>query len=412
MSIHLMRFWLLSVVCGFCGAAAMAQSSNAFHNVLRIDGVGTGERRSSGAEVIQAFDVSPDGSLLAVYFQSATARDSGRILIEDVVTGKTLAELKLANDAGFQDLPPWYVPHLEFSTDQRFLVIQDCGSIRVVKLSSFEVVKTFGSTSKELSVPFSILSASTNDLFLFSYGKAGRFTISGFNDLTNPHVHNELVNISTGQLQSSWESMDIPQSLSPDGKLAAVSDWDASDILVEIEIVSTETGQRLKTLRSGYKFGKPWEKVQTGRVIGKFLSDDEILLSPDEHVDRNGHKSGRTIRIMRVSDGQLLREISLANFGPMGEVVLSADRDCAAILNWYISPGDAKHDRMPSEESRPELIVFPDLSKLRSYAISQLSLDGLMTNQYLGTAYQPRISNHALVVAVAQHGGVTVFRKN
>jgi hypothetical protein len=49
--------------------------------------------------------------------------------------------------------------------------------------------------------------------------------------------------------------------------------------------------------------------------------------------------------------------------------------------------------------------------KNRSYTISNLSIDALVTGQYLGTTYSPRISNGASVVAIAQDGGVTVFRR-
>ncbi|MGD1093688.1 MAG: hypothetical protein ABSB35_17085 [Bryobacteraceae bacterium] len=127
--------------------------------------------------------------------------------------------------------------HVEFSANQKLLAVQDWENIRVVSLSNFQIVRTLASKSNELRVPFSILSAGKNDLFLVSYGKSGSSKITAYNDLMNPPVHNELVSLSTGQIQSSWESMDIPQSLSPDGKLAALSDWETSTILVEVEIV-------------------------------------------------------------------------------------------------------------------------------------------------------------------------------
>jgi hypothetical protein len=220
-----------------------------------------------------------------------------------------------------------------------------------------------------------------------------------------------LVDLATGQVQSSWESMDIPQSLSPDGKLAAVSDWATSDILVEVGIIDARTGRKLKTLQSGYKFRKPWEKTQTGRVIGKFLSDDEILLSPDEHIDRTGHHSGKALEIARVSDGKLMRKIRPEGFGPMGDVITSASHDCFAILNWHVSPGILKRDLAPPEGSLPELLVFPDPERNRSYTISNLSVDALATNEYLGSTYRPRISNSCSVVAIAQGEGAAVFRR-
>ena len=86
-----------------------------------------------------------------------------------------------------------------------------------------------------------------------------------------------------------------------------------------------------------------------------------------------------------------------------------ASRDCFAILNWHISPGILKRDLAPPEGSRPELLIFPDPDRNRSFAISGLSDDALDTNQYLGSTYIPRISNNASVVAIAQDGGIAVF---
>jgi hypothetical protein len=57
------------------------------------------------------------------------------------------------------------------------------------------------------------------------------------------------------------------------------------------------------------------------------------------------------------------------------------------------------------------LLVFRDPEKNRSYTILNLSIGALVTNQYLGTTYSPRISNNASVVAIAQDEGVTVFRR-
>lgn len=386
-----------------------AQSPADFREIRRVTG--------AEGESIQAFDLSPDGRLLAVLSQSASTHDSWlRIVIEDIGTGKGLMNLRL--DTGtrpdLQQLPPWYIPHLEFSADQRFLVLQDWVNVRIVNLSNFQVERTLTSASKELNVPFSILGAGKNDLFLLTYGTnlPPNWRNKGFNDLVNPRVHNELVDISTGQRQSSWESSDIPQSLSADGKLAAVSEWEGSTPLVEIEIVDAQTGQKLKTLASGFKFKKPWAPGVAGRVLAKFLGNEEILLSPDAHIDSTGHHSGDTLKIVRVSDGQLVREIRPEHFGPTGEIAVSTGDNCFAILNWYRSPGAAKRDAAPTE--LPSLIIFPDPAKTLSYTIRQSqpgNSTGLETNEY-SDSLRPRIANNGSTVAIAGDRDVIVFQRN
>jgi hypothetical protein len=394
------------LICFLPQALALAQSSADFHEVRRVTGLAPAS--------IQAFDISPDGKLLAVLSQSESPREGwSRLVVQDVETGRTVMDLKLNTGPrpDIQQLPPWYLPHVRFSADQRFLVVQDWQNVRVASLSNSQVESTFTSASAELNVPFSILGAANNDLFLVSYGTnlPSNWGNKGFNDLVNPHVHNELVDISTGERKSSWASDDIPQSLSPDGKFAAVSDWDGDTPLVEIEIVDAGTGKEITTLRSGYKFKKPWAPGVAGRVLAKFLSADEILLSPDEHVDSTGHKSGDSIKIVRVPDGRLIRVIKPDDFGPMGEMATSAGGNCFVAVNWYISPRYAKRDAVP--DSLPELLVFPDLGKGRNEKISELSLDAPITGEAL-RGFSPRVSNDASVVALAEGGAVVVFLRN
>lgn len=108
---------------------------------------------AADGESIQAFDLSPDGKLLAVLSQSESTHDSWlRVVVEDIATGRCLASLRI--DTGtrpdLRELPPWYIPHLQFSANQRFLVFQDWASVRAVDLSNFRVARIFTSASKRL----------------------------------------------------------------------------------------------------------------------------------------------------------------------------------------------------------------------------------------------------------------------
>ena len=129
--------WLLTLVCGCCafGPIAKAQSSTAFKIIRRVDGTPAGGRSSASAEAIQAFDISPDGSLLAVLFQSESQHDSTlRILIENVGTGRPLMQAAAAHPCatGSWDFPPPTRGPM-FSFYRLKLAVHNWENIRVVK---------------------------------------------------------------------------------------------------------------------------------------------------------------------------------------------------------------------------------------------------------------------------------------
>ncbi|HET9132207.1 MAG TPA: hypothetical protein VFO86_14730 [Terriglobia bacterium] len=376
-------------------ATVHAQSSEPFHAVRRFTG--------KFQESIQAFDISPDGNLLALLFESESAKNGWvRIEIQSLAREMVLKDLKFAVDLRPDEQHfPWYVPHLEFSADQRFLVIQDSHSIRVLSLANYQVERTFTSPRKELSLPSSIAGAASGDRFLVSYGRNVP-NRSALDTLRSPLNYNELIDISDGSRFPGWESQDIPESISPDGKLALVSDWSENKNLVEIGIVETLTGKPLVKLHSGFAYKKPWDADPVGIVVGRFLSNSEVLLSPDGHFDKSGHKAGKGFKVIRISDGRVLREMRPDYFGPTGDLGTSSNRNTFFSPNVYSSPADARvHDVF---DKMPELLIYKDLlSKPKTYRLAFPNTEGPFLTA--------RVSNDASVVAVGLEEGITIFQR-
>ena len=104
-------------------------------------------------------------------------------------------------------------------------------------------------------------------------------------------VQVEMVDISSGAVLGEWVSGDVPQSVSPQGDLVAVSSLQVQRGVLPLSVVDVH-GQKVTEFTGGYSFQGADQSKPTGRVIGLFMGSQELLLAPDENVDSTGHHSG------------------------------------------------------------------------------------------------------------------------
>ena len=57
----------------------------------------------------------------------------------------------------------------------------------------------------------------------------------------------------------------------------------------------------------GLSLNKQKQAQTIGRIVGRFLSDEEILLSPDSNFDRSRQHSGDSLQIVHVPDGKIVQ---------------------------------------------------------------------------------------------------------
>jgi hypothetical protein len=229
----------------------------------------------------------------------------------------------------------------------------------------------------------------------------------------NPRFHTtavqvEVVDISSGAILGEWASEDVPQAISPNGDLVAVSSLQAQQGVLPLSVVDVH-GQKVTELTGGYSFKDADQSKPLGRVIGLFMGSQELLLAPDENVDPTGHHSGESVQLVSMA-GKVEQSIKPRHFGSTGELAASADEKTALALSWYVPARALAHEgALPA--STPEILVLGRGVSLHLDSAIPIEGLGLRGGGWLENR-RPRLSSDGSVIAVAQRSGVTVFSRN
>lgn len=179
--------------------------------------------------------------------------------------------------------------------------------------------------------------------------------------------------------------------------------------LLKLDVIDASSGKKLAVLDGGFKFKEQEAGHSMGRVVGSFLSDEEILLSPDSSFDRSGHHAGDSLRIVHIPDGKIVQELKPKQFGPTGEVAVSKDGGEIVAASWYLQPSFFTHPHEPMPAgSTPKLIVFSDKQDFHIEGIIKSAGGGLRVG---GSALSFRVASNGSVLAVAETHGITVFER-
>ncbi len=243
---------------------------------------------------VQSFDLSPDGKTVALLVATGFKAQAPLWLVtEEIATKRFTAPRQIGH---LTILNSNFSPQVRYTSDQQHLVVQDFQTIRVFESKSFEPVRTISSPSSGASLlPLFITGASSKDIFVCAFGSEQNL---------NPRFHTtavqvEVVDISSGAVLGQWASEDVPQSISPNGDLVAVSSLQTQQGVLPLSVVDVH-GQKVTELTAGYSFKDADQSKPLGRVIGLFVGSQELLLAPDENVDQTGHHSGESLQL----DGQ------------------------------------------------------------------------------------------------------------
>ena len=377
-----------------------AQTNGSYAPATRIDESTLGSIITSPS--VESFDLSPDGKTVALLVATGFKAQAPLWLVtEEIATKRFTAPRQIGH---LTILNSNFSPQVRYTSDQRHLVVQDFQTIRVLESKTFELVRTISSPSSGASlIPLFITGASNKDVFLCAFGSEQNL---------NPRFHTtavqvEVVDISSGAVLGDWASEDVPQSISPNGDLVAVSSLQAQQGVLPLSVVDVH-GQEVTEVTGGYSFKDADQSNPLGRVIGLFIGSQELLLAPDENVDPTGHHSGESLQLVSMA-GKVEQTIKPRHFGSTGELAASADQKTALALSWYVPARAMAHEgALPA--STPEVIVFGRGASLHLDSAIPIEGLGLRGGGWLENR-RPRLSSDGSVIAVAQRSGATILTR-
>jgi hypothetical protein len=358
--------------------------------------------------IIQSFDLSPDGKTVALLVVAGSKIGAPLWLVtEDIATKHVSAVLEL----GASVFPAGgFAPQVLYASDQRYLVVQDLQTIRVFDSKSLKPLRTISPPSgKEPQTPLFVIGASNKDIFVCAFGLEQKF---------NPRFHTtpvqlEIVDISSGERLGEWASEDIPQSISPNGDLIAISSSQTQKGILPLNIFDAH-GQKVAELTGGLSFSKDADQSKPlGRVMGLFVGSQELLLTPDENIDQTGHHSGDSLQLVSVTGKQVQVQQSIKprHYAPTGEMATSADHRTVVTLSWYVPARLLARPEGALPASSPEVLVFGRGASMHMEAAFPIHGFGLKVSGWLENR-RPRVSSDGSVLAIGQDSGVTVLTKN
>jgi hypothetical protein len=357
---------------------------------------------------IWAYDLSPDGTRLALFVVSMTTSQAPAdswIVLASATTSEILKQVRFGTRPAFQQS---YAPQIVFTHDGKFLVLQDQQTVSVLDSASLTTFRTISSSAgSKFNIPASIVIANGRNIAAVSFGTGDARASDG-----KWPMYTAIVDLSTGKQVAGWEDNDIPFSLSPRGDFLAVPDHSTAEPVMGVKILDAKSGKVIVVLPAKYSYPKEVPKNYFAVIVAKFLGDDELILTPNNYADQSGHDVGPSLNIVQLKNSNVVQQIHPKDYGPTGEVAVSADQSTFITVSRYLPPRYLQHPhwRIPSD-IRPELLVF---RKQQNFMLdSRMPVPPLLGLRRGGTFDRSglRVSADGSVISIAEDYGITVLTR-
>lgn len=357
---------------------------------------------------IWAYDLSPDGARLGLFVVSTHAgqtQDFSWIVLVNAMNSTILKQMRFGSGSGFVQS---YTPQIAFTSDGKFLVIQDEQTVAVLDSSTLVNLRTIEPPAhSKFKVPAGIVVASKSDIGAVSFGTG----TSRLRDGTWP-VCTEIIDVSTGKELAEWDGADVPMSISPYGNFVAVSNRQIVGRFLGVKILDSKSGKGVGSFPEN--LGRVPENYFAA-VMARFLSEDSLVVTPDNGADQLGRNVAAYVDIVRFKDSQPLQQIDPENYGPTGEIAVSSDQSTFVTVSRYLPSQYREHPhlRIPPQ-TKPELLVFSSQERRLFKLISRTELPELLGLR-MRSVFDPsglRISKDGSVISVAEHYGIAVLARN
>lgn len=396
-------FWSSILIAFQLFLFANAQGEGKYQTIGRVD-----EKKLAGQipdPQIWANDLSSDGKLLALFVVSINARQTSApswIVVANAASSEILKMERFGVRPGFIQ---GYAPQIAFTSDGKSLVVEDQQTVAVLDVPNLHTLRTIDPDRKgEFTIPTEMLVATETNTAVVSFGTGA----SRGSDGKWP-THNLVVDVTTGERLASWDADDIPMAISPHGTFLAISNHENASPTVAVKILDSRSGKSVAML---YPSPSQAPEKYSAVVMAKFLGDENVVLTPNNGADESGRDVASYLNIVRFKDSHPMQEIQPRDYGPVGEVVVSANQNTFVAVSRYLATKYREHThwRIPSE-TKPELLVF---GKGQGFQLdTRMPLPSLLGFRWSGTFDRSgvRISKDGSVISVAAEYGVTVFAR-
>ena len=341
--------------------------------------------------IVMSFDLSPDGRQVAILAIAGSKVGAPLWVVTfDTRTTRVVASRELGPSVWLISVN--FHHQVVYSSDQRYLVVQDLREIKVLDARNLEPVRTIPiPASASRLVPLSVVGASKSDVFVCAFGSERQ---PQYGLLATP-VQIEIVDVSSGKILDTWAAQDVPQAVSPNGDLIAVSWWQTPNERRVVPLaVFDRNGRKVADLDDGFSFSKGADQSKPlGRVLGRFVSEEEIVAIPDEHTDDTGHQSGDNIRLVNVTGRQAQQTVSPGHFAPIGGMAVSGNGKTILVNSFYIPPRLLAQRHGPLHGGEGKLLILERDPKL--HVDSSVPIDS--------NPQEPRVSSDSSVIAIRHY---------
>jgi hypothetical protein len=398
--------WLALVLVVLQPLVSWSQAPVGFVPVATVDDASL-NGLISGAMIV-SFDLAPDGKTLALLVMRPGVRTPLSLVIEEIATKRVIA----SRDIG----PLIWGPGLQrfswqviYASDQRYLVVQDFATMQVLDATTLASIRTItGAGGAQQSAPLFTTGARQSNLFACAFGvEDGRSY-----GLHLTPVQIKVVNVVSGETVGEWAAEDVPQSISADGSLIAMSSSHVQRGVLPVNVF-TARGQKIAELTGDFAFKDTKDPIKpVGRVIGSFIGTHEILLTPDEHFDRSGHASGYSLQRLSIPDGRIEQILTPTEYGPTGGMTGSADGQTVLVTSWHFPPEILAQPHAPLPASTPRLLILKQGAGLHIESALSLGPGPKRGRGDWLDRFGMRISSDGSVIAIPLNSGITVLARN
>jgi hypothetical protein len=292
----------------------------------------------------EGFDLSPDGSQVAVAFRTDPNREQSSISVGvwDISTKRVLARREVEGLMPIKGLL-----HAGLTREVRYT---PAGDKLVVQTGPHLLVLRSADLSRVLSVsPMELPTISKYGPFIrrFDISRDGRWlaVLTGVVGGARPMMAGvQLIDLSDGKVAGGWTIRDDARAiaLSEDGSQVLMSRFEElGNRSWDVLLVEATTGRALR----GFQSGCPYPDA-CAASDARFWGKDRIVIVPKPATGSHEEPLATALRVFDLGSGRLVRELDRWQFLSIGSVTMASGAPIALTVN------EGLH------HSKPELVAF------------------------------------------------------